>query len=308
MFLEVFKSLSKGLLTLGATAIMAFSSTAMASSPSTSFSYSSGSGDWVGQGRSQVFQASASTQFTVRGTSELVTISVNSTSSSNWSVSLAAPAGEKLHPGVYSNAERVWTRSGRSAGIDVSGNGRSCNKIWGSFIVNQVGFNSAGKVTKLDASFTQSCESAKAPALTGTIKYNALPLYATLNSTAGDYIGGGISKSFYNSTSLFTLSGNASRAQYSASGNRSNFDALIAAPKGKVLAPGNYVTTRFGDATHAGLDVSSDGRGCNASTGTLSIKAMTRDKAGNIVGLSATFVQYCDKNTVPLKGVIRYFE
>ena len=42
-----------------------------------------------------------------------VTVAVTS-GSDWWSVELAAPRGEQLHPGTYSNAERAPFRTGRS--------------------------------------------------------------------------------------------------------------------------------------------------------------------------------------------------
>jgi len=73
------------------------------------------------------------------------------------------------------------------------------------------------------------------------------------------------------------------------------FTAVIAAPTGQHLAVQRYSVSRFGDAADAGLDVSGDGRGCNATTGTLEIHELTTDAGtGQLTAFAATFTQSCD--------------
>lgn len=61
------------------------------------------------------------------------------------------------------------------------------------------------------------------------------------------------------------------------------------------------------DADSAGLDVTNDGRGCNESAGTLTIREITFNVLGNVAALNATFVQYCDADTAALRGKIHYY-
>ncbi|MFC5000827.1 choice-of-anchor D domain-containing protein [Dactylosporangium cerinum] len=80
--------------------------------------------------------------------------------------------------------------------------------------------------------------------------------------------------------------------------------ALVSAPTGQTLSTGTFPTTRFGDATHYGLDVFGDHVGCNTSTGSLTIHSLTRDPASKAVtSIAASFrMQDC----VEARGEIRW--
>src|ERR1700737_3557731 len=88
-------------------------------------------------------------------------------------LSPVGPGGHELQGGPYVNAEREASRTGSAPGIDVSGDGRSCNKAYGSFTVTQVTIGHSGKVLSLEATFEQHCESPGAPALRGYVKFAA---------------------------------------------------------------------------------------------------------------------------------------
>ena len=271
----------------------------------TLYRYSSEPGDYIGGGQSNRYTPADGT-ISVSGTAQYLTFSVF-TDTEFWFVTIAAPQGERLHPGTFDNAERAPFRTGRSPGLDVSGDGRGCNQVWGSFAINQIGTDQSGNVTLLDATFSQNCESETAPALHGTVLYDARRLSYAFDSDPGDYIGGGVSKEYENSTSIFTLSGNASSLTYSISGERDNWSARIAAPTGQTLQPGmTYDVARFADATHAGLDVSGNGRGCNQTTGTLTIDTLAVSGQGNASVLGATFEQHCEGGAPALRGTIHH--
>jgi hypothetical protein len=274
--------------------------------PRTVFAYSSEAGDYIGQGGSNRYTPDNAT-ISVRGTSQNLTFSVVTTSEF-WFVQLAAPSGETLHPGVYYNAERAAFRTGRAPGVDVSGDGRGCNQIWATFEVNQITSDSSGNVTLLDGSFTQQCESPSAPALTGVVRYQALPLAYAFQSDPGDYIGAGGDKRYTNSTSTFAISGDQTSVQYSVSGLRDTWTAIIHAPIGQVLQAGTYDTARFADNSRAGLDVFGDGRGCNQSSGTLTIGSITFNEQGQVTGLKAKFEQHCENGVPALHGTIRHYQ
>jgi hypothetical protein len=275
--------------------------------PVTSYAFTSAAGDPIGGGAKATYKAPDSS-VTLSGTAASVVLSVRS-GDDNWTVDLAAPRGDVLRPGVYQNAERASFRTGRSPGLDVYGDGRGCNDVYGQFSVNQIATDPAtGAVTLLDATFTQHCDSAAAPALKGTVKYQALPLSYAFTSDAGDYIGGGRSVTYTGSTSTFDLSGTASRLGYDISGKRDDWDAIIAAPTGGQLTAGQtYTTTRSGDATDAGLDVYGDGAGCNTSTGELTVTKLVTDSSGAVTNFAATFVQHCEGGTPALHGTIHYY-
>ncbi len=188
------------------------------------------------------------------------------------------------------------------------GDGRGCNEVYGSFTVNQIGFDASGAVNLADVTFLQRCESEAAPAFRATIHLNQLPLSYRQVSDAGDYIGGGVTKTYLNSTSIVTVQGTASSISLNVSGLRDWWYRSISAPTGSNFVVGKtYQTARFSDDTHAGLDIFGDGRGCNSSTGTVAIKKLQLSASGAITNLSAVFEQHCEGGTPALNGTIRYF-
>ena len=134
-------------------------------------------GDLIGRGQSMTMVGPA-WRFVPNGSEWPDTVYIafdasDSTTFARWSVWLAAPRGQELHVGTYVNAEREASRTGSAPGIDVSGDGRSCNKAYGSFTVTQVTIGHSGKVLSLEATFEQHCESPGAPALRGYVKFAA---------------------------------------------------------------------------------------------------------------------------------------
>jgi hypothetical protein len=270
----------------------------------TVFEYMSEPGDYIGlEGSNRYTPANAA--ISLSGTATDLTFSV-STATEFWYVELGAPAGEKLHPGRYYDAERAAFRTGRSPGLDAYGVS-GCNQVWGGFAIHQIATDRDGKVIMLDASFLQRCESPTAPAFAGVVKFKAPPLSYAFRSDVGDYIGGGVSQAYYGDTTIFTLNGTDVNFQYTVSGMRDDWTVVVSAPSGKRLRPGTYPTAVFADRTHAGLDVFGDGRGCSSNTGTLIIDAITVGKSGNITSLSARFEQHCEGGAPALQGIIRYY-
>jgi hypothetical protein len=294
-------------LTLAAVGILvsALAATQTSSPAQTSYQYNSQPGDYIGGGISNSYTLANAT-IGLSGSANSVFFYVN-TANESWSIPLTAPVGEQLHPGTYYNAEGAF-QTGRAPGLYVSGDGRGCDQIYGTFAINQIATDVSGNVTLLDATFTQQCESPTAPLLQGIVKFNALPLSYAFVSDQGDYIGQGVTKSYEGATSLFSLTGGDTYLQYNVSGQRDYWTSLIAAPTGQHLRVHSYKTKRSPDKTNAGLDVSGDGRGCNTSTGTLNITAITFDAQGNVTSLSATFDQHCEGQTPALHGIIHHYQ
>jgi hypothetical protein len=231
-----------------------------------------------------------------------------STADTWWTVELAAPAGEQLKPGVYRNAERAAFRTGRSPGLDVSGDGRGCNEVYGQFSVNQIETDTSGAITVLDASYTQHCENADAPALKGVVKYRAYPLSYAYTSDPGDYIGQGATQTHLGATSTFSLSSYGDGVQYDVSGKREYWTALLTPPDGEQFVAGHtYQAERFHGAGVAGLDVFGNGRGCNTVTGELTVTKLARGDDGTVKAFAATFVQHCEGGEPALHGTIHYY-
>ena len=137
----------------------------------TSFAFTSDAGDYVGGGQPRSYTPPGAT-FRIQGTAGSVRVSVD-TGSEWWDVALAAPAGGQLSPGSYQNAARA-PFNGAFPGLSVTGNGRGCNTVKGSFDITALSADSHGRVTTLDASFTQFCDGGSG-ALRGSIRYAAPP-------------------------------------------------------------------------------------------------------------------------------------
>ncbi|MCX4910861.1 hypothetical protein [Streptomyces sp. NBC_00878] len=294
--------------TIGFTTALAQPAVAAAgtSAAATEYSHTSQTGDYIGQGTGVAYTPTTAT-ITAEGTAEYVRFRV-STDTTWWDVDLAAPMGEKLHPGVYRDAERAPFRTGRAPGLDVSGDGRGCNEVYGEFSVDQVETDASGAITVLDATYTQHCESADAPALKGVVKYRARPLSYAYTSDAGDYIGQGVSQTHTGATSTFSLSGSGDGIQYGVSGKRAYWSASLAAPTGERFEAGRtYQARRSAAEGIAGLDVYGNGRGCNTVTGELTVTELARDDDGTIKAFAGTFVQHCEGAEAALRGTIHFY-
>lgn len=274
--------------------------------PLTSFSFVSEKDDWVGQGQSLSYEAPA-TSITYSGNGGGVRVFVN-VGTGGWHAEIAPPRGETLHPGKYYDAERSSFREGRAPGLDVSGDHRGCNEVYGEFVVDQIAFGASGELTLLEATFLQRCESATAPALRGVLRYQALPLSYRFTSDPGDYVGAGKSKAYSGSTTIFGLTGTSAHVTFRVSGLRDDWSVDLAAPPGGVLAAGTYTGARrwpFNDEA-PGLDVGGNGRGCNRLNGTFTIHEIRFNPDGSVAALSADVEQHCEGAAAALRGSIRY--
>lgn len=293
------------ILALGMGALAIPRSAGAAGYPLTSYSFTSAPGEYIGGGLSATYTPANAT-IRLSGDAGYPIVSVT-TSTDWWYIVFAAPSGDLLHPGTYEGVERAAFHTGRAAGMDVIGDGRSCNDVYGSFAINQIATDPRGSVTRLDATFTQYCESATAPALTGTVLYNAAPLSYSFSSDPGDYIGQGQARAYTGATSLFILSGTPEGVTFIVSGLRDQWTIQLAPPRGKRLTPGTYANAErapFRTGNHPGLDVFGDGRVCDSVSGTFTITTLETNGGGDVNRLDGTFVQYCDGATSGLYGTV----
>jgi PKD domain len=130
------------------------------------FSFLSAPGDYIGGGSS----------VDVVGTPAVSaggSLSEAQADAGGWTLNLAAPAGEQLVPGTYTGATRTPFNTGTEPGLTLTGDGRGCNQDFGTFTIYEIAADSTGKLTKLNATFNQTCESTTAPPLAGFIRFNA---------------------------------------------------------------------------------------------------------------------------------------
>jgi hypothetical protein len=119
-----------------------------------------------GQGKTYLYTP-ANDSIAVVGSRTHVGGGVNGGDGSWWGFDFVPPAGDILTPGATYNATR-YPFNGNGAGMDISGNGRGCNTLTGTFTVNAISVALDGTLRYAGISFVQHCEGA-APALHGTL-------------------------------------------------------------------------------------------------------------------------------------------
>ena len=105
----------------------------------TSLTMVSEPGDYIGQGQTYSFTLLDGDFSTKVGFSNAVSISFNMpTFGHSWNLSFAAPNGLPLTVGTYEGAVRFPFQGPDEPGLDVSGDGRGCNTLTGSFEVKEI--------------------------------------------------------------------------------------------------------------------------------------------------------------------------
>lgn len=123
------------------------------------YTMSGDAGDYITQGRTYTYSTengdilSVNTDSSLRG----LGVSIEAYNSDNWSLNLQVPSGRTLEVGEYLNATR-WPFNLAGPGVSVSGNGRGCNTLTGSFVVVHALFGPNGEVNRFEATFEQHCE------------------------------------------------------------------------------------------------------------------------------------------------------
>ena len=105
------------------------------------------------------------------GDRKLVHFGVNARNGDDWTADFAAPPRDRLVPGRTYTAER-YPFHAPAAGLDVSGNGRGCNNLTGTFTVEQARFDRHGRMLRFVVRFEQHCEGST-PALRGRLSFRA---------------------------------------------------------------------------------------------------------------------------------------
>jgi hypothetical protein len=147
-------------------------------------------GDFVTAGGSYGYSAAGGDSIVpTLVTSSTLRIRVDAPNGDDWWLQLAAPTGQDLAPGAYPGAERF---AGARPGLDLTGGGRGCNAVTGSFTISTL-VVADGRVTALDADFEQHCEGAP-PAARGRVHIAgpaAAPLQLGIDVTGGSVDAGG---------------------------------------------------------------------------------------------------------------------
>ncbi|MFC0503814.1 hypothetical protein [Micromonospora costi] len=139
-----------------------------------SLSFDGDSGDYISQGKSYSYATSRGDELTVSSSSgSTVSISVNAYNGDWWTLTFDAPGTQVLAPRTYTAAHR-HPFNGTGPGLDLSGEGRGCNELVGSFTVSKAVFGPNGYVQAFDATFEQHCEEGT-PAARGAVHISNRP-------------------------------------------------------------------------------------------------------------------------------------
>jgi hypothetical protein len=137
-------------------------------------------GDYVGGGQSWSYDAQIDRVLVGAERWGTARVFVYAANGDFWALNFTAPAGAPLSPGVYTDAQRAFDDF--HPGLDVSGMGRGCNDLTGSFTVLAVSYGPYGYLQSLHATFEQRCGTSTA-ALRGEIDVVAPPAPAPIGVT-----------------------------------------------------------------------------------------------------------------------------
>jgi hypothetical protein len=292
----------------------------MAHAQTTILFLDSQAGDYVGGGVQQTVTPSNGSFTAARNFDNGVSVQVNATGG-GWTLAFAAPGDALLVPGTYDNATRWPFQSPTSPGLSVSGMGRGCNTVTGSFVVREALYGATGQVDAFAADFEQHCEGG-ATALLGSIRVNSsVPLTPppppptdgttaiVMNSETGDYIGAGLQQIFAPADGTFTAARNFDNGVTINFNGAAWWTLAFSAPGDAPLVPGTYENaTRwpFQSPTAPGLSVSGSGRGCNTVAGRFDVLEAVFGTAGQVLRFAADFEQHCEGMVPALFGGVRY--
>ncbi|MEO3771486.1 hypothetical protein [Micromonospora sp. B9E7] len=130
-----------------------------------SVSFSGDPGDYITGGDSYSYSTGDGDQLTTNGSvdNSRVSVSISGYNGDWWSLNFDAPGSAALTPGTYEAATR-YPFNGAGPGLDLSGNGRGCNELTGTFTIINAVFGPNGYVQTFDATFEQHCEGGTAAA------------------------------------------------------------------------------------------------------------------------------------------------
>jgi hypothetical protein len=131
-------------------------------------------------------------------------------------------------------------------------------------------------------------------------------------SDAGDYIGGGQTRSYHPTDGTFSASRNYDNGvsiSFSGTAPGTWWTVDFAAASNATIVPGTYSNaTRFPfqAASSHGFDFSGSGRGCNTLSASFTVFEAEYAADGSVVRFVADFEQHCEGATPALRGTVRY--
>lgn len=132
--------------------------------------------------------------------------------------------------------------------------------------------------------------------------------YVYIESSAGDYIGGGHTYTYTGANATFGFSGTGSLVHVNVTGNQNWAGDFKGRDSLAELQVGYYGDLRrypFHDPAQGGMNWSGDGRGCNTLSGWFVVDNITYD-SGKLSAVDLRFEQFCGGSTGALHGQIHW--
>jgi hypothetical protein len=120
-------------------------------------------GDYVGQGQTWSYDTAAGDVISATTNGNTLNAAVTGFNGDWWFLDFDAPNGQTLTTGTtYANATR-YPFNGSGPGLSISGEGRGCNELTGSFTVTEATFGGpdSSYIQDFVATFEQHCEGAE---------------------------------------------------------------------------------------------------------------------------------------------------
>ena len=132
----------------------------------------------------------------------------------------------------------------------------------------------------------------------------ATPNFVRVQSDAGDFVGGGRLYEYSQANAILRVQASDHLSLRIEGDQTWQMDAII--PGGVPLRPGTYPNlARYGFGSTPSLAWSGDGRGCNTSTGTLTIDSVTYVD-GALAAIDFHVKQHCENATPALRATIHW--
>ncbi len=297
----------------------------------------SDAGDYIGQGETHAYtQENAVLTVNADGNHLRVTIA----GEQQWIGDFALPSAlTQLQPGTYGNLKRYAFRDLAVGGIEWNGEGRGCEQIGGSIVVNGVEYV-AGRLSALDLSFEQHCNN-QVPALRGQIQWRqddntappgplappptglwspaaaAVPAsgsYVYLQSDPTDFVGqGGFfpttkTYAYTKASAVIAVTVDNGLLTVKTDGNEhwtGEFQAMsnLALPSAGYY--GGLTGYPFHNPAKGGMAWYGEGRACNQENGWFAIDDIAF-AGGKVAALDLRFEQHCEKDAAALRGKIHW--
>lgn len=289
----------------------------------TTISLQSDAGDYIGGGRSYVY-SQANAKIAVSAAGGYLTIGI--TGDEEWNGIIQLPSGSsQLVAGSYAKVERV--AAGGVAGLNWFGEGRACNAVNGSFVIDSAVYSGSDLIA-LDLQFDQHCEGA-VPAFKGVVHWRAsdktappgpvsapVGLWQPAAGTtpgAGNYVYlqsdlDGLTYIYSQTNATLALTEEAGHVSVSITGNETWFGDFKAMDVLSQLQAGYYSSLRhypFHNPARGGLFWLGPGNVCNVLTGWFMVDSVSYS-AGALTAIDLRFEQHCEGASAALRGKLHW--